>query len=200
MSPLEDLSLFSVISSLPDIPTSASNSLKNVKDESKSVVVVIRRNLEIFTLRVHWMYLSYQDLKPERNKKELQIEELKEYLIERQEQQIEEMLLFQNAFMEKILAVLSSTLEFEKRLSSIAPDANDRMMNIINNLLVALIATYSPLLAIVIEGSGILDYVKSVCSENNISKQIEKWQEKTQHIQEQLQVIAENRNFRKKRQ
>lgn len=208
MSALEDISLFSAVSSLPNISTPVGDSLKSVKDESKSVVAVIRHNLEILTKRIHWMCLSYQDLNPERNQKELQIlkafqdtvgnsvEELGEYLIEQQEQQIEEMLLFQNAFIEKVLAVLSNTLEFEKRLSSIAPDVNDRMMNIIGNLLIALLATYSPLLAIVVEGSGILDHVKSVCSESNISKQIEKWQEKVQHIQEHLQVIAENRKFR----
>ncbi len=198
--------LFSSIYSLPDIPVSVRDSLKSLQAESEAIISAVRQNLEIFTQRTRWLYLTYQDLDQDRNKKELEIldsfkhvlesaEELESYLIER-ENRHEEMLLFQNAFMEKNINFLTKIMEFEQYLNSKIPDLSDRVVNIVGNLLIALLAAYSPLSAIVVKSSGIVESIRSTVHEKNISTQIEKWQEKVKYVQEKLQEITIQRSSR----
>ena len=200
--------LFSSIYSLPDIPVSVRDSLKRLPAESEAIISALRQNLEIFTQRTRWIYLIYQDLEEDRNKKELEIlnsfkhvlesaEELESYLIER-ENRHEEMLLLQSAFMEKNISVLSRILEFERYLNSNVTDMSDRLVNIAGNLLIALLAVYSPLTAIVVKSSGILESIRATVHEKNISQQVEKLQGKLSNIQEKLQEIAAQRNIRDK--
>jgi hypothetical protein len=200
MAPSGELSL-PFIYSLQSISVPEKVSLDSLKEESAGFVVTVKRNLEIFARRVHWLHSSCQD-----NADDLKVlnafqktvvnsaEELEWYLLER-EKYAEEMLIFKEAFMEKIIKVLTSILDFEKQLNSIVPNLSDKIINIIGSLSIALLSIISPLSAIILRASGILESIRYVVSEGNISEQISKWQAKKDVIQERLREISERKGL-----
>lgn len=200
MAVSSNLFLYSIFSS-SEIPSTSRDSLNNLKQDSAGVISTLRQNLEIFTRRASWLYSSCQD-----NDADLKVldtfqktvgdsvEELEWYLLE-QEEYTEEMLIFKEAFMEKVIKVLTSILDFEKLLNSVVPNLSDKIINIIGSLSIALLAITSPLSAIILRASGILESIRYVASEGNVSEQISKWQAKKDVIQERLREISERKGL-----
>jgi len=80
--------------------------------------------------------------------------------------------LFDGVVVEKCLNVLQKVLEFEQKLDEIYPDASKKIIESVENILVAVISTQMPILGVFIEASGVLEKVNDLIDHEKLLPKI----------------------------
>lgn len=125
------------------------------------------------------------------------LDELDKYLDE-QEQTKEKMLFFESTFIEQIINILESILQFQNKLNASYPGASEKIIDFCGNLLIALISTQMPIVGLILKGSGLLDSVKSFLSTENLTKTVDNWKAKLGVIEEKLVKIEKHPDLKEK--
>lgn len=123
------------------------------------------------------------------------LEELENYL-NKHEQEKKEKILFETAFIDLLIKVLDNMCQFWKMIDNLYPNLSGKLINYISDLLVGLIATQTPVIGLLIKGSGILDLVKSFLKIENLTK----WKNKLVELKDKLSEIEKQPNLGKKYQ
>lgn len=101
-------------------------------------------------------------------------------------------------FIELIIKVLESILEFQNKLDNLYPAASKDIVDYLGNLLVSIIAVQMPVVDLILKGSGLLDSVKSFLSIENLTKTVDNWQEKLEIVREKRAEIEKSPNLKEK--
>ncbi|MCC8399099.1 MAG: hypothetical protein LN563_00695 [Rickettsia endosymbiont of Platyusa sonomae] len=125
------------------------------------------------------------------------LDELDKYLDE-QEQTKEEMWFFESTFIEYIINILESILQFQNKLNASYPGASEKIIDFCGNLLIALISIQMPIVGLVLKGSGLLDSVKSFLSTENLTKTVDNWKAKLGVVEEKLVRIEKHPDLKEK--
>ncbi|UCM92867.1 MAG: hypothetical protein LF884_00835 [Rickettsia endosymbiont of Cimex lectularius] len=165
------------------------------------------RNLRAIKKRVDYIYNIFLDSEDQQREREIaesfretvgnSLDELEKY-IDEQQQVKEEILFFEDAFIELIIKVLESILEFQNKLDNLYPGASKDIVDYLGNLLVGIIAVQMPVAGLILKGSGLLDSVKSFLSTENLTKTVENWQEKLEIVREKRTEIEKSTNLKEK--
>ncbi|WP_341748512.1 hypothetical protein [Candidatus Tisiphia endosymbiont of Sialis lutaria] len=125
------------------------------------------------------------------------LDDLDKYLDE-QEQTKEEMWFFESTFIEYIINILESILQFQNKLNASYPGASEKIIDFCGNLLIALISIQMPIVGLVLKGSGLLDSVKSFLSTENLTKTVDNWKAKLGTVEEKLVKIEQHPDLKEK--
>lgn len=194
---------------LPTILSNASvaSAIEQLKFDSMKTLKTFPRNLRAIKKRVDYIYNIFLDSEDQQREREIaesfretvgnSLDELEKY-IDEQQQVKEEILFFEDAFIELIIKVLESILEFQNRLDNLYPGASKDIVNYLGNLLVGIIAVQMPVVGLILKGSGLLDSVKSFLSTENLTKTVDNWQEKLEIVREKRAEIEKSTNLKEK--
>ncbi|WP_375332514.1 MULTISPECIES: hypothetical protein [unclassified Candidatus Tisiphia] len=194
---------------LPTILSNASiaSAIEQLKFDSMKTLKTFPRNLRAIKKRVDYIYNIFLDSEDQQREREIaesfretvgnSLDELEKYLDE-QQQVKEEILFFEDAFIELIIKVLESILEFQNKLDNLYPGASKDIVDYLGNLLVGIIAVQMPVVGLILKGSGLLDSVKSFLSTENLTKTVENWQEKLEIVREKRTEIEKSTNLKEK--
>lgn len=203
--------IYSFISkvTLPTILSNASvaSAIEQLKFDSMKTLKTFPRNLRAIKKRVDYIYNIFLDSEDQQREREIaesfretvgnSLDELEKYINE-QQQVKEEILFFEDAFIELIIKVLESILEFQNRLDNLYPRASKDIVNYLGNLLVGIIAVQMPVVGLILKGSGLLDSVKYFLSTENLTKTVDNWQEKLEIVREKRAEIEKSTNLKEK--
>ncbi|BFD46571.1 MAG: hypothetical protein DMENIID0002_12170 [Rickettsia endosymbiont of Sergentomyia squamirostris] len=194
---------------LPTILSNASiaSAIEQLKFDSMKTLKTFPRNLRAIKKRVDYIYNIFLDSEDQQREREIaesfretvgnSLDELEKY-IDEQQQVKEEILFFEDAFIELIIKVLESILEFQNRLDNLYPGASKDIVDYLGNLLVGIIAVQMPVVGLILKGSGLLESVKSFLSTENLTKTVENWQEKLEIVREKRAEIEKSTNLKEK--
>jgi hypothetical protein len=194
---------------LPTILSNASiaSAIEQLKFDSMKTLKTFPRNLRAIKKRVDYIYNIFLDSENQQREREIaesfretvgnSLDELEKY-IDEQQQVKEEILFFEDAFIEIIIKVLESILEFQNRLDNLYPGASKDIVDYLGNLLIGIIAVQMPVVGLILKGSGLLDSVKSFLSTENLTKTVENWQEKLEIVREKRAEIEKSTNLKEK--
>jgi hypothetical protein len=194
---------------LPTILSNASiaSAIEQLKFDSMKTLKTFPRNLRAIKKRVDYIYNIFLDSEDQQREREIaesfretvgnSLDELEKY-IDEQQQVKEEILFFEDAFIELIIKVLESILEFQNKLDNLYPGASKDIVDYLGNLLVGIIAVQMPVAGLILKGSGLLDSVKSFLSTENLTKTVENWQEKLEIVREKRTEIEKSTNLKEK--
>ncbi|MCC8397804.1 MAG: hypothetical protein LN569_00520 [Rickettsia endosymbiont of Labidopullus appendiculatus] len=198
-------------SALPSIlsNTSIATTIKQLKFDSMKTLKAFSSNLKSVKKRAGCIYDIFID--PDSNDQQQNreiaeyfketvgssLDELDEYLDE-QEQTKEEMSFFESTFIEQIINILESILQFQNKLNSSYPGASEKIIDFCGNLLIALISIQMPVVGLILKGSGLLDSVKSFLSTENLTKTIDNWKAKLGVVEEKLVKIEKHPDLKEK--
>ncbi|WP_341747334.1 hypothetical protein [Candidatus Tisiphia endosymbiont of Dascillus cervinus] len=194
---------------LPTILSNASiaSAIEQLKFDSMKTLKTFPRNLRAIKKRVGYIYNIFLDSEDQQREREIaesfretvgnSLDELEKY-IDEQQQVKEEILFFEDAFIELIIKVLESILEFQNKLDNLYPGASKDIVDYLGNLLVGIIAVQMPVVGLILKGSGLLDSVKSFLSTENLTKTVENWQEKLEIVREKRAEIEKSTNLKEK--
>ncbi|WP_375331426.1 hypothetical protein [Candidatus Tisiphia endosymbiont of Oplodontha viridula] len=194
---------------LPTILSNASiaSAIEQLKFDSMKTLKTFPRNLRAIKKRVDCIYNIFLDSEDQQREREIaesfretvgnSLDELEKY-IDEQQQVKEEILFFEDAFIELIIKVLESILEFQNKLDNLYPGASKDIVDYLGNLLVGIIAVQMPVVGLILKGSGLLDSVKSFLSTENLTKTVENWQEKLEIVREKRTEIEKSTNLKEK--
>ncbi|WP_375331911.1 hypothetical protein [Candidatus Tisiphia endosymbiont of Temnostethus pusillus] len=194
---------------LPTILSNASiaSAIEQLKFDSMKTLKTFPRNLRAIKKRVDYIYKIFLDSEDQQREQEIaesfretvgnSLDELEKY-IDEQQQVKEEILFFEDAFIELIIKVLESILEFQNRLDNLYPGASKDIVDYLGNLLIGIIAVQMPVVGLILKGSGLLESVKSFLSTENLTKTVENWQEKLEIVREKRAEIEKSTNLKEK--
>ncbi|WP_342260347.1 hypothetical protein [Candidatus Tisiphia endosymbiont of Metellina segmentata] len=194
---------------LPTILSNASiaSAIEQLKFDSMKTLKTFPRNLRAIKKRVDYIYNIFLDSEDQQREQEIaesfretvgnSLDELEKY-IDEQQQVKEEILFFEDAFIELIIKVLESILEFQNKLDNLYPGASKDIVDYLGNLLVGIIAVQMPVVGLILKGSGLLDSVKSFLSIENLTKTVDNWQEKLEIVREKRAEIEKSANLKEK--
>ncbi|MCC8371601.1 MAG: hypothetical protein LN568_02435 [Rickettsia endosymbiont of Pseudomimeciton antennatum] len=198
-------------SALPSIlsNTSIATTIKQLKFDSMKTLKAFSSNLKSVKKRAGCIYDIFidSDSNDQQQNREIaeyfketvgsSLDELDEYLNE-QEQTKEEMSFFESTFIEQIINILESILQFQNKLNSSYPGASEKIIDFCGNLLIALISIQMPVVGLILKGSGLLDSVKSFLSTENLTKTIDNWKAKLGVVEEKLVKIEKHPDLKEK--
>lgn len=194
---------------LPTILSDASiaSAIEQLKFDSMKTLKTFPRNLRAIKKRVNYIYNIFLDSEDQQREREIaesfketvgnSLDELEKYIDEQQSVK-EEILFFEDAFIELIIKVLESIVEFQNRLDSLYPGASKEIVDYLGNLLIGIIAVQMPVVGLILKGSGLLDSVKSFFSTENLTKTVDNWQEKLEIVREKRAEIEKSTNLKEK--
>lgn len=194
---------------LPTILSDASiaSAIEQLKFDSMKTLKTFPRNLRAIKKRVDYIYNIFLDSEDPQREREIaesfketvgnSLDELEKYIDEQQSVK-EEILFFEDAFIELIIKVLESIVEFQNRLDSLYPGASKEIVDYLGNLLIGIIAVQMPVVGLILKGSGLLDSVKSFLSTENLTKTVDNWQEKLEIVREKRAEIESSTNLKEK--
>ncbi|WP_417904856.1 hypothetical protein [Candidatus Tisiphia endosymbiont of Micropterix aruncella] len=194
---------------LPTILSDASiaSAIEQLKFDSMKTLKTFPRNLRAIKKRVDYIYNIFLDSEDQQREREIaesfketvgnSLDELEKYIDEQQSVK-EEILFFEDAFIELIIKVLESIVEFQNRLDSLYPGASKEIVDYLGNLLIGIIAVQMPVVGLILKGSGLLDSVKSFLSTENLTKTVDNWQEKLEIVREKRAEIEKSTNLKEK--
>ncbi|WP_342267597.1 hypothetical protein [Candidatus Tisiphia endosymbiont of Empis tessellata] len=194
---------------LPTILSNASiaSAIEQLKFDSMKTLKTFPRNLRAIKKRVDYIYNIFLDSEDQQREQEIaesfretvgnSLDELEKYIDEQQRVK-EEILFFEDAFIEIIIKVLESILEFQNRLDNLYPGASKDIVDYLGNLLIGIIAVQMPVVGLILKGSGLLESVKSFLSTENLTKTIDSWQEKLEIVREKRVEIEKSTSLKEK--
>jgi hypothetical protein len=198
-------------SALPTIlsNTSIAATIKQLKFDSMKTFKTFSSNLKSIKKRAGCIYDIFidSDSNDQQQNREIteafketvgsSLDELDKYLDE-QEQIKEEMLFFESTFIEQIINILESILQFQNKLNALYPGASEKIIDFCGNLLIALISTQMPVVGLILKGSGLLDSVKSFLSTENLTKTVDNWKAKLGVVEKKLVKIEKHPDLKEK--
>lgn len=198
-------------SALPSIlsNTSIASIIKQLKFDSMKTLKMFSSNLKRIKKRAGYIYDIFvdSDSNDQQQNREIaeyfketvgnSLDELDLYLDE-QEQVKEEMLFFESTFIEYIINILESILQFQNKLNASYPEASEKIIDFCGNLLIALISIQMLIVGLVLKGSGLLDSVKSFLSTENLTKTVDNWKAKLGVVEEKLVRIEKHPDLKEK--
>jgi hypothetical protein len=122
------------------------------------------------------------------------LEELENYLNE-QEKEKKDKLLFEGALIDLLIKVLESICQFWQKIDNLYPNLSGILIDYIGNLLIGLIATQMPVIALLISGSGVLDSIKSFLKVENLIKVADNWKSKLAKLEDKLLKMKKQPNL-----
>ncbi len=198
-------------SALPSIlsNTSIASNIKQLKFDSMNIFKMFSSNLKNVKKRAGYIYDIFidSDSNDQQQNREIaeafketvgnSLDELDKYLDE-QEQTKEEMSFFESTFIEQIINILESILQFQNKLNASYPGASEKIIDFCGNLLIALISIQMPVVGLILKGSGLLDSVKSFLSTENLTKTVDNWKAKVGIVEEKLVKIERYPDLKEK--
>ncbi|WP_341763748.1 hypothetical protein [Candidatus Tisiphia endosymbiont of Beris chalybata] len=178
--------------------------IKNFSDDIK------RLKDKIIYLKNTWVYSAEEQLSKDIVKAfedvvQPSIEQLDQYL--RQQEEIKkEALLLETEFLELMIKMIQSIIKFQEILNKLYPGASKNIIDYIDHLLIALLATHMPIVALVVKVGRdvvfepLINRIKSTISAESLTKIKESWLKKSADLSAQLTEIQQNESFRQKYQ
>ncbi|WP_375319224.1 hypothetical protein [Candidatus Tisiphia endosymbiont of Oplodontha viridula] len=198
----------SALSNILSNPSIAAT-IKQLKLESMNTFKMFSSNLKNVKKRASYIYDIFidSDSNDQQQNREIaeafketvgnSLDELDKYLDE-QEHTKEEMLFFESTFVEQIINILESILQFQNKLNASYPGASEKIIDFCGNLLIALISIQMPVVGLILKGSGLLDSVKSFLSTENLTKIVDNWKAKLEIVEEKLVKIEKHSDLKEK--
>lgn len=127
------------------------------------------------------------------------VSELEDYL-KAQNTIEQEMLLLKDEFLQKIIKIMESILNFQEKLDRLKTDASDKILNYIFYLLVAVMVVYFPIITFILYETNVLEWVKYQFTKENLTDKLASWKEKQEELRAQMKRIETGDNLQEKYQ